>query len=63
MGGTHLKLPVDFGAIAIEHRQVQRPEIGVEILVHERFVDGKVVGVRGRLWLPIRAQSYKIKPI
>ena len=41
---------MELGAVAVEHGEVERSEVGVEVLVDELVVDGEVVRVGRRLW-------------
>ena len=43
---VYLELLVYSAAVAVDVRQVERPEVGVEVLVDELVVDAKVVSVR-----------------
>ncbi len=46
-----LELAVQLAAVAVQHGEVEGPEVGVEVLVDELVVNGEVVGVEGGLGL------------
>lgn len=50
-------------AVAVEHGQVERAEVAIEVLVHEFIVDAEVVGVGGGLGSQVGAQRHKIQPV
>ena len=45
----YLEFALEFGAVSVEHGEVEGAEVGVEVLVDQLLVDGEVVRVRRRL--------------
>ena len=48
---VYLELLVYSAAVAVDVRQVERPEVGVKVLVNELIVDTEVMSVCGAFWL------------
>ena len=46
---SYLEFALQLGAVAVEQREVEGAEVGVEVLVDELVVDAEVVRVRRRL--------------